>query len=603
MTIAVPNHACENGDRRVLHKTRFATRFHEHLEYTMFRKSIRSVFVAALSVIVSVGVTPAQEKPNIVIILLDDTGFADIGAYGSEISTPNIDALAASGVRFTNFHTAATCSPTRSMLLTGVDNHLTGMGNMLEIMADNQFDQPGYEAYMTDSVVTTATLLKDAGYHTYMAGKWHLGKKKGSLPASRGFERSIALMESGADNWEKKTYLPMYDFVHFYEGTEETDLPEDFFSTDYYIDRIKEYIGKDKGDGKPFFAYVSLQAQHYPLQAPQKYIDKYKGVYDVGWDEIRARRYEKQVALGVMPAGLKLPPIAGAPEWESLSAEERRVQAKKMMVYAGMLDNVDANIGRLMSYLKEIGEDDNTVVVVMSDNGADNNEQDKIFPEWYAKNFDLSYERMGLKGSYTNYGPGWAGASSTPLNLFKASASEGGMRVPFIVNYPRAKRRGVTTGAFAYVTDITPTLLELAGVQKPAGSYGGREVHPITGKSMLSFLRGEQDEVHGPRDVVAYELAGSAAVFRGNHKLMRNNPPFGDKQWRLYRTDNDAVEASDLASAEPELLAELSAAYDRYAREVNLIEVPDDYNPLVQVQKNAQRNQGEEATDEVPVLD
>jgi arylsulfatase A-like enzyme len=263
-------------------------------------------------------VEKAEKPPNFIIVLLDDTGYADFGAYGSEINTPNIDRLAQNGVQFSNYHTPATCSPTRSMLLTGVDNHLTGMGNMIEIMADNQFDQPGYEGYMSDSVVTLPRLLKDAGYHTYMAGKWHLGKTKDSLPAARGFERSIALMESGADNFEKKSYLPMYDFVHFYEGFEQVDLPEDFYSTRYYIDRTIEYIGKDHADGKPFFAYVSLQAQHYPLQAPEEYIDKYRGVYDVGYDEIRAKRYTRQVEKGLMPAGKKLRPIAGAKPWKSL---------------------------------------------------------------------------------------------------------------------------------------------------------------------------------------------------------------------------------------------------------------------------------------------
>jgi arylsulfatase len=311
--------------------------------------------------------------PNIVIFLLDDTGYADFGAYGSEIKTPNIDRLAANGVQFSNYHTPATCSPTRSMMLTGVDNHLTGMGNMIEIMADNQFGQPGYEGYMGDSVVTLPRLLQDAGYHTYMAGKWHLGKSKDSLPAARGFERSIALMESGADNFEKKSYLPMYDFVHFYEGFDEVDLPDDFYSTRYYIDRTIEYIGKDHADGKPFFAYVSLQAQHYPLQAPKEYIDKYEGVYDVGWDEIRAKRYARQVEKGLMPAGKKLRPIAGAEAWKSLSKKERRVRAKQMAVYAGMLEAVDANVGRLLAYLEEIGEADNTVIIVLSDNGADNN--------------------------------------------------------------------------------------------------------------------------------------------------------------------------------------------------------------------------------------
>jgi arylsulfatase A-like enzyme len=260
-------------------------------------------------------------------------------------------------------------------------------------------------------------------------------------------------------------------------------------------------------------------------------------------------------------------------------------------------------VGRLMAYLEEIGEADNTVIVLMSDNGADNNEQDKNFPEWYAANFDLSYERMGLPGSYVNYGPGWAGASGAPLTLFKGAASEGGLRVPLIVSGPAGIQSGVTTNAFAFVTDVTPTLLELAGVPGPTGSYGGKEVHAINGKSMLSFLRGDSDSIHPAGEVVAYEMAGSAAVFRDGYKLMRNNPPFGDKQWRLYRPNEDPVEINNLAQAEPELLAELTAEYDRFAEEVSLIEVPDDYNPIIQLQKNAARNQGEEATDKVPTLD
>jgi len=571
------------------------------------------VFHLSVAVVLLVGITGCEgqsesqqgtdERPNIIIVLLDDVGFADLGAYGSEVSMPNIDQLAANGVRFTNFHAAAACSPSRGMLLTGVDNHLVGMGNMIEIMADNQFDQPGYEGFMGYSVVTLPTLLRDAGYHTYMAGKWHLGKTKESIPAARGFERSISLMESGADNFEKKSYLPLYDTVHFYEDFEEVDLPDDFFSTDYYTDRLIEYIGKDRDDGKPFFAYLSLQAQHYPLQAPEEYIKKYDGVYDVGWDEIRAQRYARQVEMGLMPAGLSLPPIAAAPTWDSLSDEDRRLYAKRQAVYSGMLENVDANMGRLMTYLEEIGEAGNTVIVFMSDNGADNNEQEKIFPEWYAANFDLSYERMGLEGSYVNYGPGWAGASSTPLTLFKGAASEGGMRVPMIISGPAGIRSGVDTDAFAFVTDITPTLLEVAGVTSPTGSYGGKEVHPVDGKSMLSFLRGDSDAVHGAGETVLYEMAGSAAVFRDGYKLIRNNPPFGDRQWRLYRPLQDPAEVNDLAKAEPGKVAEMLAAYERFADEVNLIEVPDDYDVMLQLQKNAERNQVEEVTDTVPILD
>ena len=544
-----------------------------------------------------------DERPNIIVLLIDDTGYADLGSYGSEISTPNIDKLASGGTKFINYHTAATCSPTRSMLLTGVDNHLTGMGNMIEIMAENQFDQPGYEGIMSGDVVTLPMLLKDAGYNTYMAGKWHLGKTKESLPAARGFTRSIALMESGADNWEHKTYLPMYDYVHFYEGYEETDLPDDFFSSDYYIKRISEYIDADRGEGeerKPFFAYVSYQAQHYPHQAPQEYIDKYMDMYDVGWDEIRNQRYAKQVEMGIMPAGMSMQPNPIAPAWESLSDEERKIQAKKMAIYAGMLENLDDGVGRLLSHLEDIGEADNTVIIFKSDNGADNNEQDKVFADWYEQNFDLSYEQMGLKGSYVNYGPGWAGASGTPLYMFKGSAAEGGMRVPFIVSGP-GFQKGITTDEFAYVSDITPTLLELAGVPQPSGQYNGRDVHSIMGKSMLSFLRGESSVVHESDDPVSYELAGSAAVFMGDYKLTKSNPPFGNKQWRLFNIIEDPIESNDLSEQEPEMMATMMASYEKYSADVNLIEVPEDYNPVLQVQKNVARNQVEEITDIVPV--
>jgi len=545
-----------------------------------------------------------SRRPNIIIVLLDDTGFADLGAYGSEISTPNIDRLAANGVQFTNFHAAAACSPTRGMLMTGVDNHLVGMGNMLEIMADNQFEQPGYEAYMNHSVVTLPTLLRDAGYNTYMAGKWHLGKTKDSIPAARGFERSFTLMESGADNWEYKSYLPMTEFVHWYDDFELlTELPDGFFSTDFYIDQTIKYIDAGRDGNKPFFAYLPLQAQHYPLQAPKEFIDKYAGVYDAGWDEIRARRYARQVELGLVPAGLTLPPIAAAPAWDSLSDEDKRLYARRMEVYAGMLDNVDAAMGRLMAYLEEIGEADNTVIVFMSDNGADNNEQDKVFPEWYEANFDLSYERMGHTGSYVNYGPGWAGVSSTPLTLFKGSASEGGLRVPLLISGPAGIRKDVQTDTFAFVTDITPTLLELAQVPEPQGTYKGRDVQSIYGTSMLSYLRGESDYIHAPGEVVIYEMAGSAAIFRDGYKLTRNNPPFGNRQWRLYRQVEDPAEVNEFAEAEPEMVAELIAAYGEFAEEVNLIEVPDDYDVILQVQKNTARNQGEEILDRVPLLD
>ncbi len=304
-----------------------------------------------------------------------------------------------------------------------------------------------------------------------------------------------------------------------------------------------------------------------------------------------------------MPAGLTLPPIAAAPAWDTLSDKDKRLYAKRMSVYAGMLENVDTNLGRLTAYLEDIGEADNTVIVFMSDNGADNNEQDKAFPEWYAANFDLSYERMGQPGSYVNYGPGWAGASGTPLTLFKGAASEGGLRVPLIISGPAGIRSGVMSDSFGFVTDITPTILELAQVSAPAGTFNGKDVHPIDGNSMLSYLRGKQEYIHSSDQAVIYEMAGSAAVFQGDYKLTKNNPPFGNRQWRLYRPVEDPAEVNDLAAKNPDLVASLLAEYERFADEVNLIEVPEDYHPLKQLQKNAARNQGKEATDTVPALD
>ncbi len=542
-----------------------------------------------------------DNRPNIVIFFIDDLGYGDLGCYGSEVTTPNIDALCNEGIQFANYHTAATCSPSRSMLLTGVDNHLTGMGNMIEIMADNQFDQPGYEGYMSQNVVTLPSLLKDAGYHTYMAGKWHLGKSKESLPAARGFEQSITLVESGADNWEKKSYLPLYDYVHFYEGFEETDLPEDFFSSNYYIDRLKEYIDADRSeDRKPFFAYASFQAQHYPHQAPQSYTDHYMNSYQGGWDELIAKRYARQVELGLMPAGLEIKANPIAPIWQDLSDEEKKIQSKKMAIYAGMLENLDANIGRFISYLKEINEYDNTVFLFISDNGADNNEQDKVFPDWYAANFDMSYDKMGLKGSYMNYGPGWAGASGTPLKSFKGSASEGGMRVPMIIAGPGIQK-GVLTNEFVFVSDITPTLLEMLNIDVPRGIYKGREVHDITGNSILSFLQGNSESSYSQSKYVVYELAGSAAIFRDNYKLTKNNPPFGDKQWRLFHLIDDPTESNDLSDSNPEMVKDMLDYYNQFTEDVKLIEVPEDYNPVLQVQKNVERNNVEELKEKVPV--
>jgi len=551
---------------------------------------------------------PTTKRPNILIVLADDMGFGDIGSFGSEIETPNIDRLASHGIRFTNFHVGAACSPTRTMLMTGVDNHLAGLGNMLEIQADNQFGKPGYEGHLNDSVVTVATLLRDSGYNTYMAGKWHLGHTPETIPHARGFDRSFALMQSGADNWVHMPYAPLYTEVNYFDDDREVQLPtEDYFSTNYYTDRVIEYIESGRGDNKPFFAYVAYQAVHYPHQAPREFIDKYNGVYDGGWDVLRRERLNRQKEIGVVDADVALEEQFTKtalddwkiPNWDALTDEEKRFNARRMQAYAGMVDNMDVNVGRLLSYLDEIGEAENTLVIFLADNGADPN-QTPFFPgfrPWYEENYSLTYQSdydgdysaMGLKGSYADYGAGWAAASNTPTSYYKTFSTEGGIRVPFVAWFPEKIPAGRTDRSFGFVKDVVPTVLEVAGVGVPGTSYDGRTVHAISGTSMWSVLTGETTTVHDDTETIGYELAGSSAIFKGKYKLVQNLPPKGTGEWELYDMNADPAEVNNLATDMPDLVSELVQAYADYEAQNGVVPVPEGYDPLVQAAKNAAR--------------
>ncbi|WP_250656475.1 arylsulfatase [Alkalimarinus coralli] len=572
-------------------------------------KKLLKKSLAVLSVaIISMSCSAAENRPNVIILLADDMGFGDIGAFGSEIDTPHIDQLAREGIHFTNFHVGAACSPTRTMLMTGVDNHLAGMGNMLEIQADNQFGKPDYEGHLNDKVVTVASLLRDEGYHTYMAGKWHLGHTKETLPHSQGFEKTFALMESGADNWVEQPYAPMYKAVHYFENGKPVKLPtEGYFSSDFYTQRIIGNIEANRIDGKPFFAYVAYQAVHYPHQAPKQFIDKYNGVYDEGYEALRKSRLERQKELGIISKDVKLDEGLAKTTfedykispWDSLNDEEKKFNARRMQTYAGMLDNMDSNIGKLLSYLESIGEAENTLILFLSDNGADPN-QFPITPEyrdWYKKMYQYSimedykgdYSSMGQKGSFADYGPGWAAASVAPTSYFKTFSTEGGLRVPFIAKYPGKIAAGESNNKFAFVKDIVPTVLEIAGVDNPGTAYKGKKIHAPDGKSMWSVLTSIKPQVHEDDESIGYELAGSSAVFRGKYKLVQNLPPKGTGQWELYDIESDPSELHDLTNQKPKLAAELLAAYQDYEKENNVVPVPEGYNPFEQAIKNSKR--------------
>lgn len=539
--------------------------------------------LAALSLFCAPTEAGAGARPNILIILADNMGYSDLGSYGGEIFTQNIDRLAAQGVQFTNFHTSAYCAPTRSMLMTGADNHVVGLGNMSELLADNQFGKLGYEGSLNGRAPTIATILRGAGYHTYMAGKWHLGKTIDKLPISQGFEESLVLAEGGADNFEKKSYTPGYAAVHFYEGAKEIDLPPDFYSTQFYTDKMLNYIDAHAADNKPLFGYLAFHAVHQPHQAPEDHIRRYATTYDAGWSAVRDARYRREIELGLAPPGLDLSAAPGGQTWDSLTPDEKRLDAKRMAVYAGMVEYMDTSVGRIVNHLESKGLLDNTVIIFLSDNGGESAELAKMFPAYYAKNFDLSYERLGQKGSYSEYGPRWAGVSMTPFSNFKGSASEGGVRAPLIIRYPEKIGAGRKTDAFVSVVDVVPTVLDLAGVSPDEAVR-----KTLFGASMTPLLSGKADEIHG-QTAFAQEVAGGAAVYRGDYKLVRNAPPLGDMKWRLYHLKIDPAESKDIAAENPQLVESLRAAYADYVAKNGVIEVPEDYSTDGQLKKNMAR--------------
>ena len=421
----------------------------------------------------AVGATLAADaRPNIVFILADDLGYTHIAPYGGEVNTPVLSLLAQRGVRFANYHTAANCAPARAMLLTGVNNHLAGVPNIPEMLAPAQRTHDNYQGVLGHNVVTVATLLEDAGYHTYMAGKWHLGSAPDKRPSRRGFERTVALMDSGADNWEQRPYLPIYDRANWYADGERFELPDDFYSSRFLVDKTMEFIDHNLEDGRPFFAYIPFQAVHIPVQAPQEFIDRYAGVYDDGWDALRERRRQRAVELGLVPNDTDMVRMPGTGDWALLDAERKRYEAKRMAVYAGMIEAMDFHIGRLLEYLRLRGALENTVFVFTSDNGAEASGPDD--PHGFASRrmyeslgYHADYERLGLKGSYNTISPSFASAAVSPLAFYKFYTGEGGMRVPLIVAGDPLAIAPRVTHAFAWATDITPTILSMAGVAAP----------------------------------------------------------------------------------------------------------------------------------------
>ena len=524
----------------------------------------------------------APRRPNIVIILGDDLGYSDMGMFGGEIRTPNLDALAKDGLRFTNFYTHASCSPSRSMLLSGVDTHRNGLGNMDEWTAPNQMGRPGYEGYLNNRVATLPQLLKDAGYHTYMVGKWHLGKQPDQIPAARGFERDFSLLDGAGSYWDMTNFTAAAPRSVFTEdGKYLTALPKDYYATKTYTDKLIGFIDDNRRDGKPFFAYVAHQAPHDPYHLPKDFRNRYVGQYDRGWDAVRRERLKRQVELGVMPEGTPLSErMWFVPDPVLLAPATRAILGKKMELYAGLVENLDFHVGRLINHLKQIGEYENTVFMVFGDNGAEGTDlfqmisgspgsRDYLFAaiNWSQTNPNA----WGDPGSYVGYGPMWAQVSMTPFSQYKGWLAEGGIRNALIVSGPAVKRpKGGSNRGLTHIADIMPTLLELAGGSYPR-TIGGNEVPAMMGKSWVPVLAGRAESPRTANDVLAWEVFGNRAVRQGDWKLRWQAKPMGKADWELFNLASDPAERKDLAAEQPDKVKALVAEWDRYARENNVV--------------------------------
>lgn len=540
--------------------------------------------ILTLAVLTTPSLAQAKEdaRPNVLIILADDMGYSDTGAFGGEIATPNIDALAERGLRLDRFYVSPACSPTRAMLLTGRDNHRVGLGSMAEILTDQQRGRPGYEGYLHADVPTLAERLEAAGYATMMSGKWHLGKDKARIPAARGFGQSFALLQ-GAHNhfgFDQSAAYRRYGAATDYRlNGAVAEWPEGGYSSDVFAERMIEFLG-NVPKGKPFFAYLAFTAPHWPLQAPADVVAKYRGKYDAGPNAVREARVARMQALGL--ASAEAPHRSLTTDWDGLSDAARETEARKMEIYAAMIDRMDTDIGRVLEALRRSGRLDHTIVLFLSDNGPDilslnrplnpNNVSEPMKVP-----LDNSLGNLGAADSYVSYGPIWAAVSATPFAGGKGDTLEGGIRAPAIVAGPGV-RHGVSA-ALLHVTDIFPTVLELAGV--PADTT-------LPGRSWASFLAGRQESPRAPDAELNWELFYRAAARKGDMKavFLPNRIPLygaitppGSVRWELYDMARDPGETRDLATEEPETLRALHQQWLRYARDNGVVLLPEDEEP------------------------
>lgn len=523
-------------------------------------KLITRGWLAGLVVIcASCGKGPTEKtvkpKPNIILIMSDDMGYSDLGCYGGEISTTNLDKLAKNGLRFTQFYNTARCCPTRASLMTGLYPHQTGIGHMTNPPQSDHHDYqlPGYRGSLDEQTVTLAELLKLAGYHTLMTGKWHLGMSEERMwPLQRGFDRYYGIL-AGAANYFK----PVFPRGITTQNDTISIADPDYYTTDAFTDQAIAFIDEaNAADDRPFFLYLAYNAPHWPIQAPKEDVDKYRGRYVEGWGKLRQERYDRMLKMGLIEEHWALSP-QDAKDWEELSAEKQEEMALRMAIYAAQVDRMDQNIGKLVDYLEAKGELDNTLIVFLDDNGA--------CAEGGPNGGGPADQLETKEGYFLTYGQSWANASNTPFREYKHWIHEGGISSPFIVHWPngiKEEQKGELVKQYGHLPDVMATFMEVAGAAYPANRSGKSLPQPV-GESLLPLISGA-DEMKRQQPLF-WEHEGNKAVRSGNYKLVMKWNDNGPQKWELYNMQSDRTELHDLSSEQPEMVSELAGLWKEWA--------------------------------------
>lgn len=487
----------------------------------------------------------STERPNIIVIMADDMGYSDLGCYGSEIATPHIDRMASRGIRFTNFYNTSRCCPTRAALLTGLYQHQSGVGAMIQ---DLGF--PAYEGRLNKQCVTIAEALEPAGYTRLMSGKWHVGENRPHWPLDRGFEKYFGLI-SGANS-----YWKLNEGRQMALGNEPYTPGDGFYMTDAIADHAVQFLEESPRD-KPFFLYAAFTAPHWPLHAHKEVIDKYRDRYHGGWDQLREERFARMRKLGVLPLDAEMSPRdPEVPAWDSMSQADRDDRALRMAIYAAMIEELDSNVGKIINQISKMGVEENTLVFFLADNGG-------CHEDWDTRREDDPAVPHDHPDSFRAYGRGWSNASNVPFRLHKHWVHEGGIASPLIAQWPAAiQKGGRISGELSHVMDILPTCVDLAGGQYPS-SYQGNAIAPAEGLSLRPTLEGD---LRGGHTALFWEHMDNRAVRKGPWKLVSVE----DGEWELYNVVSDRAELHDLRDFEPSKVAELTADYNAWASRVGV---------------------------------